>query len=82
MQLDQNPFFRKAITPWYDSTFACWALIVAMVPVFCFGIGGIIVSTGEPAFSPHTWFPATLCGASGFLALKIYLRLKARARHD
>jgi hypothetical protein len=28
MQLDQNPFFRKQITSWYDSNFACWTIMV------------------------------------------------------
>ena len=82
MQLDQTPFFRKTITPWYDSNLACWILIAAMVPVFAFAIGGIIVARSVPGFTPHTWFPATLCGLSGFLALKVWLRLRARVRHE
>lgn len=82
MQLDQNPFFRKAITPWYDSNFACWALMVTMVPVFAFAVAGILVSTSSREFSPHTWFPSTLCFLSGFLALKLWFRLRARADHE
>ena len=50
MQLDQNPFFRKTITPWYDSNFTCWALIWAMGVVFCFAVGGIIVASNDPRF--------------------------------
>lgn len=82
MQLDQNPFFRKTITPWHDSNFACWVLIVAMAPVFAFALGGILVATADPGFSPHAWFPSMLAVLSAFLALKIWLRLQARARHD
>jgi hypothetical protein len=82
MQLDQNPFFRKAITPWYDSTFACWVLIASMAPVFAFAVGGILVATADPGFSPHTWFPATLGGLSVFLAVKVWFRLQNRSRHD
>lgn len=78
MQLDQSPFFRKTITPWYDSNFACWVLIVAMAPVFAFALAGFLVAAGEPSFSPHTWFPTTLCTLSGFLALKVFFRLKSR----
>jgi hypothetical protein len=82
MQLDQNPFFRKSITPWYDSNFACWLVIAAMLPVFVFALGGILVAGNDPAFSPHSWFPSTLAAMSGGLALKVWLRLRRRARHD
>ncbi|MCG8618390.1 MAG: hypothetical protein MI802_19405 [Desulfobacterales bacterium] len=82
MQLDQNPFFRKTITPWYDSNLACRLLIAAMCIVFSFALGGLIVASGTPEFSPHTWFPGMLCFLSGFLVAKIWLRLRARARHD
>ena len=82
MQLDQNPFFRKTITPWYDSNFTCWVLIVAMIIVSAFAGGGIIVATNNQGFYPHTWFPSMLCFLSGFLALKVWFRLRARARHD
>jgi len=82
MQLDQSPFFRKTITPWYDSTFACRALIWGMAVVFCFALGGIFVAGGDPQFSKHTWFPSMLAGLSGFLVVKIYFRLRARAAHD
>jgi hypothetical protein len=34
MHLEQNPFFRKTITPWYDANPACWIMIGAMIPVF------------------------------------------------
>ncbi len=82
MQLDQNPFFRKTITPWYDSNFACRLLIAAMLPVFAFAMGGILVAGNDPGFLPHTWFPSTLGTLSGFLALKVWLRMRARARHE
>ena len=82
MQLDQNPFFRKAITPWYDSNFACRGLIWIMVAVFCFAVGGMIVANVEPLFFPHIWFPCMLAGMSGFLVIKIFLRLRARDKND
>ena len=82
MQLDQNPFFRKTITPWYDSNLACRLLIAVMVPVFVFAVGGILVAGNDPAFSAHTWFPSALGALSGFLALKVWLRLRARTRHE
>ncbi len=82
MQLDQNPFFRKTITPWYDSNFTCWALIGGMGMVFCFAVGGIIVASGDPGFSLHIWFPGLLCALSGFLVIKIWFRVRARAKND
>ncbi|WDP91251.1 MAG: hypothetical protein HUN04_16730 [Desulfobacter sp.] len=82
MQLDQNPFFRKNITPWYDSTFACGVLIFAMLLVFCFALGGVAVAGSDPRFAQHLWFPGMLGGLSGFLIIKVWLRLRARARQE
>ena len=82
MQLDQNPFFRKPITPWYDSTFACGILIGAMLIVFCFALGGIFVAGKKSGFSPHLWFPGMRAGLAGFLVVKVYFRLRARAKND
>lgn len=82
MQLDQNPFFRKTITPWYDSNFACWVLIWSMVLVFCFAVGGVIVSGDDPRLAPHIWFPLLLAGLSGFLVVKVYVRLNNRINNE
>ena len=82
MQLDKNPFFRKAITPWYDSNFACWVLICSMVLVFFFAVGGVIVAGDDPEFARHIWFPLFLTGLSGFLAVKVYVRLNIRIKNE
>ena len=82
MQLDQNPFFRKAITSWYDSSFACWALIVMMLFVFVFALAGMMVASGEPDFGEHIWFPGLLVFLSGFLVLKVFIRLRIRSKND
>jgi hypothetical protein len=79
MQLDQSPFFRKAITPWYDSTFFCWVLILFMVIVFGFALAGVAVALGEGTFRPHAWFPWFLAFLSGGLAAKIFIRLRRRS---
>lgn len=82
MQLDQNPFFRKVITPWYDSNFSCWVLIAALSPVFIFAAGGIFVALGTPQFQSHAWLPAFLAFLCLFLIIKIYLRLRRRAKNN
>ncbi|NOX33543.1 MAG: hypothetical protein GXP56_07370 [Deltaproteobacteria bacterium] len=82
MQLDQNPFFRKAITPWYDSNFACWLLIFIMVFVFAFAIVGVIVGSGNLDFKEHVWFPGFLSFLSLFLVVKIFFRLKKRSKNN
>jgi hypothetical protein len=82
MQLDQNPFFRKAITSWYDSSFACWALITMMLFVFVFALAGVVVASGEPDFAEHLWFPGLLLFLSGFLVLKVFIRLRVRSKND
>ncbi len=81
MQLDQNPFFRKPITSWYDSNFVCWTVMVMMVFVFIFAVAGIIVGSTTPEFQEYVWFPTVLCISSLFLVLKIALRLKYRSKN-
>jgi len=82
MQLDQNPFFRKAITPWYDSNFACWVLITLLCFVFVFAIAGIIVGSDNPNFQKHVWFPGFLAFLNLFLVVKIFFRLKRRSKNN
>ncbi len=80
MQLDQNPFFRKPITPWYDSNPACKILMVLMVPVMAFAVVGFVMALTEPLFKGFAWFPATLFGLSFFLTVKVFLRMRRRNR--
>ena len=82
MQLEQNPFFRKTITSWYDSNFACRLLIGVMLFVFAFAMAGIIVALGEPDFVKHLWFPGFLGFLSGFMVLKVFIRLRLRSKND
>jgi len=82
MQLDPNPFFRKSITPWYDSNFICWALIIVMLFVFAFAIFGIVVASNNINFIEHVWFPYFLAFLSLFLVIKIFFRLRKRFQTD
>ncbi|MBU8911080.1 MAG: hypothetical protein KOO65_07420 [Desulfobacterales bacterium] len=82
MQLDQNPFFRKAITPWYDSNFACWSIIVIMFFVFVFALAGVFAGFNNQDFHEHIWFPGFLAFLSLFLVVKIFLRLQGRSKSD
>lgn len=81
MQLDKNPFFRKAITPWYDSSFSCWFLVVMMTIVFAFAVNGVIVASSSLYFKEHVWFPGLLSGLSFFLVVKLLLRLNQRSKN-
>ena len=81
MQLDQNPFFRKPITSWYDSNYVCWAIMVMMVFVFIFAMAGIIVGSNTGEFQEYVWFPVFLSFVSLFLVLKIALRIKHRSKN-
>jgi hypothetical protein len=82
MHLDQNPFFRKAITPWYDSKPACWMVMGFMLIVFVFALAGMAVASKDPALNEDVWFPGTLAVLSFFLMVKIFFRMRRRSRND
>lgn len=81
MQLDKTLSFRKAITPWYDSNFTCWALILFMILVCLFAFCGIMVGLSSPDLQKHVWFPCFLEGLSLFLVTKVYVRLRHRSKN-
>lgn len=82
LQLDPNPYFRKAITPWYDSNLACWMLVVFMALVFVFAAAGIYVGSTVGRFNAHVWFPCLLAALSMFLIIKVLLRLQKRSKNN
>lgn len=82
MQLDQNPFFRKTITPWYDSNPACWILVSVLGLILFFASAGIYVGAATAQFAPHVWFPGLLAFLCLFLIIKITLRVKHRNKSD
>jgi len=82
MQLGKTLFFRKPITPWYDSNLACGILITIMIFVFAFAFVGIIVGSDNQNFVQHAWFPGLLAFLSIFLVIKIFLRLRKRSQAD
>jgi hypothetical protein len=81
MQLDDNPFFRKPITSWYDSNFICRTVMVVMAFALIFAIAGIIVGFGTEEFQEYVWFPALLSFLSFFVLVKIALRLRYRSKN-
>ena len=82
MHLDQNPFFRKAITPWYDSNPACWIVMGFLFLVFVFALTGLAVASADPALEEHVWFPGLLAFLSFFLTIKIFFRMRRRFNND
>lgn len=82
MQTDKTPFFRKEVTPWYDSTPVCWGFIFLMCLLFLFFSTGITVGLGNPDFTDHIWLPLLLSISSILILIKILLRLKNRARPE
>ncbi|MCF8090839.1 MAG: hypothetical protein K9K21_01195 [Desulfotignum sp.] len=82
MLLDQNPFFRKTIAPWYDSNPACWILMGFLLLVFVFALAGVAVACADPALADHVWFPVMLAVLSFILTVKIFFRLRLRDKND
>jgi len=81
MQLDQNPVFRRIISPWYDSTTACWITLAIMTLVFVFATVGIAVAQQSMEFRSHLWLPLILMLLSGSVIVSTLFRLlKRRSR--
>ena len=78
MRLDPNPLFRRVMTPWYDSTPLCWALLLAMVLVVLFSWAGIVVANENASYHGFRWLPWTLLVMSLFVGISVLLRLIRR----
>ena len=82
MRLEQNPFFRRTITPWYDTTPACWIVMGFLFLVFVFALAGMAVASADLALEEHAWFPGMLAFLALFLKIKIFFRIRRRFRND
>ncbi|MCF8045458.1 MAG: hypothetical protein K9J83_06320 [Desulfarculaceae bacterium] len=80
MKLEKHPFFRKVITPWYDSDTLCWTVAVLSFVVFAFSVVGVKVSIQTQGYVGYIWFPLLLGALSFFLFLKIVIRVTKRRK--
>jgi len=78
LRLDPNPLFRKAIIPWYDSNFAYWILLVAMIAIALFSWVGIDTAYEVPQYSSYAWVPWVLLLLSLATGLALAYRLVRR----
>jgi len=79
--MDQNPFFRKIIVPWYDSDMACYIVIVCMGIIIFFGFTGISVSRENSVVHAHIWMPVLLIVLSTGVIISTLIRLAKRYLH-
>jgi len=82
MQLDQSPFYRTVITPWYDSNPACYILVFFLSVVLLFAGVGIWVAATRIEFAAFLWFPVMLAGMSALVMGKICFRVVNRNRNS
>jgi hypothetical protein len=89
MRLDPNPLFRRIIPPWYDSTLACWVLLVCSSLIVLFSVSGLSVARESIARPQDIWVPISLLVLSAFVCCSIALRLlqryvdgRAQKRHE
>ncbi len=75
MKLNQNPLFRKIITPWWDADTVCIIVIYFMIAVVYFSITGIIAAAENPEFGTYIWIPVLLCVLSVAVILSTGYRL-------
>jgi len=78
MRIDQNPLFRKAIIPWYDSEAVCIGVIVFMIIVFFFGVVGISVVRENTEYHGYVWIAVLLVVMSATVIFSTIIRLIKR----
>jgi len=78
MRIDQNPLFRKAIIPWYDSEAVCIGVIVFMIIVFFFGVVGISVVRENAEYHGYVWIAVLLVVMSAAVIFSTTIRLIKR----
>lgn len=78
MRIDQNPLFRKAIIPWYDSEVVCIGVIVFMIIVFFFGVVGISVVRENVEYHGYVWIAVLLVVMSAAVIFSTTIRLIKR----
>ena len=75
---DQNPLFRKAILPWYDTDVACVLTGVFLLAVLAFSLTGVSVALEMPEGGKYVWVPGVLVALSAIGVITISLRLLRR----
>lgn len=78
MRLDPNPFFRKAIVPWYDSWPVCYIIIFVLFIFFLFSLAGILVACEIEGYRDCIWVPLSLAVLSGAVIFSTLKRLIKR----
>ena len=66
------------ITPWYDSTPACWLLLLFMAVLMIFAVSGITVALTEPDYGSYVWVPIVLLLLCLFVCGSVVRRLLHR----
>ncbi len=78
MKLDQNPFFRKTVIPWYDSDLFYITICIFMTIVFLFSKVGIRLALEHARYQEHAWVPLVLMVFSGIVLASSLIRLSIR----
>lgn len=75
MRLTQNPTFRRAIIPWYDSEPACYIMGSLMALVVIFSLTGIYTAGLTREYHSYIWVPILLFILSATVCIIITVRL-------
>ncbi len=78
MRIDENPLFRRAPVPWYDSTLACILVAVAMAAVIFFTLTGVVVTFEQPEYQGYVWVPLVVLTPALLVLLTTIARLLRR----
>jgi hypothetical protein len=86
MKLDQNPFFRRVVIPWYDSDLSCLLISIFTALVFFFSAVGVNVALEHERYHRHCWVPLLLMFLSSIVLganlIRILIRMAKRRAEE
>jgi len=81
--LQQSPFYRRQMTPWYDTNAVCWVLIICMLAVLGFALTGVWVARTQSTYHGMLWVPLSLALMSaGVIVSTLWRLVKRRMGHS
>ncbi|TYT74542.1 hypothetical protein [Desulfobotulus mexicanus] len=78
----KKPVHRQKHIPWYDNQAACRIVFWMLFPILLLGIAGLFEAMKTERWQQNVWVPAAMSLISGWLMLRMVLRVIRRRKED